>query len=233
MPYTRVFLPLELALRFREIHKMEQRLRQYIGSQTNLEKPIPIDRSTSMKVTRGGVLDPNYIDLFEPEDQRYPTYPEMWLPTGEYETIKKRVETLLDGAALPRKMNPETPHEISFEQLVDLVSTFPFRAGDSFIGWVPTALVRVLEQHRARSPGQRAWLYVREMNRRVTKFSGGALSGAEVVALQKHRGPVFCAFWDQAAAVETVDEPPARRYWYPTLVFDETMARVVVNVSPT
>lgn len=233
MPYTRVFLPLELALRFREIHQMEQRLRQYIASERNLEKPIPIDRGANLKVTRAGVLDPNYIDLFEAEDQRYPSHPEMWLAPGEYESIKSRVEGLL-GRALPREMDPRAPKEIDFATLLDLVRTFPYRRVDSSIGWIPTALTRVLEQQHARAPGQRAWLYVREMNRRVTQLSTGALSGTEIERLQTQAGPVFCAFWDRAKSViVAAGQPEARPYWYPTLLFDASMPRVVVNVSPT
>jgi len=211
---------------------MEQRLRRQLASNEDMAKPIVIERTgKELKVTRAGVLDADYVDLFEPEDQRYPMYPQLWLKKGEWDAIRERIAALLGGSL--RSTDPRDPKPITFDTIIDLVEGFPYDRREPSMSWVPGALCRVLERQRERCGG-RAWLYAREMHRRVRYLDTGILSGPEVNLLRQHGAPVFCAFWDHAAKIKTSSgEEPARAYWHPTLVFDAKMPRVVVNVSPT
>ena len=63
MPFTRVYLPEQLAVRFHEIHRIEGRLRKQLDT-ADMGRPIVIEKPSNLKVTRSAVLDPSYIDVF-------------------------------------------------------------------------------------------------------------------------------------------------------------------------
>jgi hypothetical protein len=74
MPFTRVFLPSQLSLRFHEIHCIERRLRRQLAT-ADMKKQVVLERTATLFPARRGVLDPEFVDAFAAEDQVFPHYP--------------------------------------------------------------------------------------------------------------------------------------------------------------
>jgi len=223
MPLTRVFLPAQLAFRFHEIHCIERRLRRQLAA-ADMGKQIVIERATNLKTTRGTVLDPSYIDVFDGEEQVYPRHPQLDLPRADYEKISERIKSLVGGQLSTK---PQL-QRIDYEELMQLVDTFPYDAKGESSSWIPGVLKRVLEKQRERCAG-RAYLYTRKTQRESRFFATGVLSGKELADLRQQDGPVFCAFRDDGLLISS---GPGAPFWHPSLVLDKDMPSLVVNVTP-
>ena len=223
MPFTRVYLPVQLAVRFHEIHCIESRLRRQLGT-ADLERPVAIEKAANLKVTRSSVLDPTYIDVFDGQEQVYPTHPDFSMSHAKYEGIRKRIQKLVGG-----QLSTE-PQEvlIDYDELLALIDDFPYNMKGESSSWQPGVLRRVIESQRERCQG-RAYLYTRKMNRTTQVFVSAVLEGAVRARLHAMDGPVFCAFRDDGQGIRGV---PANPFWYPTLVLDKNMPSIVVNVTP-
>ncbi len=223
MPYTRVYLPEQLAVRFHEIHCIERRLRNQLRA-ADMGKQIVVEKAGNLKATRGGVLDPSYIDIFDAEEQVFPKHPDFMITRAEYERVQDRVKALVGGQLSTQpQLEP-----IEYDDLLSLVDDFPYDARGESSSWIPGVLRRVLEKQRERCHG-RAYLYTRKTSRKIRVFATGALSGSELADLRSKSGPVFCAFRDDGRGIPGT---PAREFWYPTLVLDRNMQSLVVNVTP-
>ncbi len=223
MPFTRVYLPEQLAVRFHEIHCIERRLRKQLVA-ADMGKQIVIERATNLKPTRSAVLDPSYIDVFDGQEQVYPTHPDFSMTRAEYERIYGRIKALVGG-----QLSTEPQLErIDYDDLLELVDDFPFDARGESSSWVPAVLRRVLERQRERCQG-RAYLYTRRMNRSTRVFATAVLEGPVRARLHAMDGPVFCAFRDDGKKIVGT---PVNEFWYPTLVLDKDMPSMVVNITP-
>jgi hypothetical protein len=223
MPFTRVYLPEQLAVRFHEIHCIERRLRKQLIA-ADMGKQIVIEKASNLKTTRGTVLDPSYIDVFDAEDQVFPKHPDLAMARAEYERIHARVQKLV-GGQLSTSAQLEA---IDYDELLKLVDEFPYNSKFESSSWIPGVLRRVLEKQRERCEG-RAYLYTRKTNRKTRTFATGVLSGKELAELRDMDGPVLCAFRDDG---KLIPAPPANEFWHPTLVLDKGMPSLVVNVTP-
>jgi hypothetical protein len=223
MPYTRVYLPEQLAVRFHEIHCIERRLRKQLVA-ADMGKQIVIEKASNLKPTRGTVLDPSYIDIFDGEEQVFPKHPDFSITRAEYERIHTQVQRWVGG-----QLSTEGQiAQIGYDELLALVDDFPYDAKGESSSWLPGVLRRVLERQRERCNG-RAYIYTRKTTRKIRVFATGALSGPELAELRSKDGPVFCAFRDDGKLIPGV---PANEFWYPTLVLDKNMPSLVVNVTP-
>jgi hypothetical protein len=223
MPFTRVFLPLELAVRFHEIHGIEQRLRKQLES-ADLGKPVVIEKGTNLKPTKNSVLDPTYIDVFVAEEQIYPRYPDLTMSTARVERVGALVHKHLRefGAKPKERIDPVA---ITYEDFVALLEKFPYDDSCDSNSWIPAVLQRVIERQMERTRG-RCYLYGREMQRRTRVFATGALSGDELTRLRALDGPTFCVFRDDGTKIP--GHVP-HRFWYPTIVLDHGTPDMVVN----
>jgi hypothetical protein len=223
MPFTRVYLPEQLAVRFHEIHCIERRLRKQLSA-ADMGKQIVLEKAANLKATRGSVLDPTYIDIFDGEEQVFPKHPDFSMSRGEYERLAERVRELVGGQlSTTRQLVP-----LAYDDLLKLVDEFPYDAKGESSSWLPAVLRRVLERQRERCQ-DRAYLFTRKTNRTLRVFATGALSGPELSELRSKDGPVFCAFRDDGKGIEGLR---ANEFWYPTLVLDKNMPSLVVNVTP-
>jgi hypothetical protein len=222
MHHTRVFLPRALAVRFHEIHRIEQRLRRQLVA-ADMGRPIVIEKASNLKPTRHGVLDPTYVDAFDPEEQVYPIWPDFAMTRAEYERIQAKVQQLV-GGSLSSDFQLEP---ISYDVLLELVDELPYDSSKGSSSWIPGVLQQVLKGHRERCGG-RAYIYTRKTNRRTPEFTTGALSGDALKMLRQQDGPVICAFRDDGRGIPG----GANEFWYPTLVLDHKMPSVIVNTTP-
>jgi hypothetical protein len=223
MPFTRVYLPEQLAVRFHEIHCIERRLRKQLIA-VDMGKQIVVEKAANLKATRNSVLDPSYIDIFDGDEQVFPKHPDFLIKRADYEKIHARVRKLVGGQlSTEAQLVP-----IEYDELLALVDDFPYDAKGESSSWLPGVLRRVLERQRERCNG-RAYLFTRKTNRKIRVFATGALSGPELAELRGKDGPVFCAFRDDG---KLIPDAPANEFWYPTLVLDKNMPSLVVNVTP-
>jgi hypothetical protein len=187
-------------------------------------KQIVIEKAANLKATRGSVLDPTYIDVFDGEEQVFPKHPDFLISRTEYERLNERIRNLVGGQLSTKpQLVP-----LAYDELLTLVDDFPYDARGESSSWIPGVLRRVLEKQRERCK-DRAYLFTRKTNRTLRVFATGALSGPELAELRSKDGPVFCAFRDDGKGIEGV---PANDFWYPTLVLDRNMPSLVVNVTP-
>ncbi len=224
MHLTRVYLPKGLAVRFHEIHMIEQRLRRQLVD-VRMDRQIVIEKAANLYPTRRGVLDAEVVEAFDPQDQVYPHYPKFNMKRAEYDSVSARLRCLL-GEDLD---NDVQEADISFDDLLALVDDFPYDAAKDSGSWNPPVIRRVLEQQRKRCANG-AKLYVRRMNRRRDVLTTGALSGSALEELRSRDVPTFCAFRDDGRGIPT--PPGASDFWYPTVVFDAGMPSVILNLTP-
>ncbi len=227
MPFTRVYLPMQLAVRFHEIHCIERRLRkQLVGA--DMGKQIVVERASNLRTTRSSVLDPNYIDVYDGKEQVYPPHPDFAMSHAEYERIDARIRALVGGHFSDKAQRVV----VEYDQLLALIDDFPYDKKKESSSWVPVVLRRVIEMQRERCKG-RAYLYTRKMSRETRVFVSGVLEGNVREDLHLSDGPVFCAFRDDGKRIRSdAANPPANKFWYPTLVLDKDMPSMVFNITP-
>lgn len=190
MPFTRVFLPKRLALRFHRIHTAEQNLRDLIADGESIER-IPVEVGGELRPTRAGVLETGRILAYTPGQHLYPGQ-----PLVSHDAAKKheaaRVATVSAGGTFPTGRGIYDPVSITLAQMAELLDVLPFDPADED-GWNPRALQGLLKSSEARFNGL-GWLYCRQMKRE--SFTEGALSGAELSRLRAIGRPVLCVFLD-------------------------------------
>jgi hypothetical protein len=190
MPYTRVFLPERLALRFHRIHTAEQHLRELLADPERSAR-IPVEVSEGLRATRPAVLDMRSILAYTPGQHLYPTAPLVSKRAHE-DHERARAETLKLGGAFPDERDQHEPVPISIDDMVGLLLLLPYDSSDEDT-WDPKAIQSVLRSNASRFGGQ-GILYCRRMKR--TRFRQGALSGDELKRLRSLGKPVLCVFLD-------------------------------------
>src|SRR5262249_40994678 len=74
MPFTRVFLPQRLAVRFHRIHEAETALRRLLADPVERTR-VPVQVAGALRPTRPGILDVGSIGAYRPGQQVYPVQP--------------------------------------------------------------------------------------------------------------------------------------------------------------
>ncbi|WP_316195091.1 MULTISPECIES: Z1 domain-containing protein [unclassified Bradyrhizobium] len=73
LPYTRLFIPRHLYYRFRDIHRSDMDLRQFVEDNiARLPTTFPVQVAFSLRATRQGVLEVGKIDTLQPGQHIYP-----------------------------------------------------------------------------------------------------------------------------------------------------------------
>jgi hypothetical protein len=218
MPYTRVFLPEDLAARFHFIHEAEQSLRRHLAADGGPSRII-VETMTSLRATRLNVLDTNNLSAYEPGQHVFPGAPALGRNALDMaEGIERQVKSLI-GDGLPEGAYTE----VSMDNLVSLLKLIPFDT-DLQNTWDPEMLEMVLDRIRGRYPG--GFIFFRKMNRRTKTFATGVLSGPELDQARNKSAPVLCVFRDDGKVLTA-----GRQFWYPTLVLPSSMAMQVFNTS--
>jgi hypothetical protein len=217
MPFTRVFLPEDLALKFHHIHNAEQSLRSQLVA-TSPSSPLAVQTLQNLRATRLNVLDTGSLSAFGPGEQVYPAR-----VSTDRKNFDKIAEKLADafGGSLREDDFVEAPTSV----LVDLVRLAPYDE-ESSPRWAPSAMLQLLEVLTARNGGK-GIVYYRKMHRDKKSFTNrsGALSGAKVKEARGKGVPVLCLFKTTFKGEDGVE------YWYPTLVLPENMPNQVFNIS--
>jgi hypothetical protein len=223
MPFTRVFVPETLAVRFHHIHESEQNLRQQFR-----ETPDPliptIQTVANLRPTRLNVLDGASIGTFEPGQHLYPFVPVYRrAELGESEKrIRKILARLLGKEELDARFI-----EIDIADAKSLIKAVPVSEADED-RWDPKAIFSVLDSISDQCQGK-AFLYLRSIRRKSEehKLLTGAVSDDELTNAKARSRPVLFMFHENGQG-RTWDSVP---FFYPSLVFPSTMKDHVFNVS--
>ncbi len=217
MPFTRVFLPERLALRFHNIHTAEQNLRDLLSDPERRAK-IPVQVADGLRATRLSVLDMGSIEAYTPGQHIYPGQP---LVTGNAHKAHDKAEAailrLLGGTWREHKEGELL--DISIDDILGVLDRLPYDEKECG-NWDPDGIRGTLESARA-AVGSKAFLYAREMKRET--FAQGALGGSALKALRACGRPVLCVFKDVGRKYRRIraEAPYDGIFWYPTIVLPE------------
>jgi hypothetical protein len=218
MPYTRVFLPEDLAFRFHGIHVAEQRLRQQLAT-TRADARIVVETVPGFRATRPNVLDTGTISAYGPAEQVYPFAPALDRASlAKSPKIEAALKKAMGGSLTPHKFV-----DVPLETLVELMRIVPYPENDAG-SWDPEMLGKILLRLKDRYRG-RGVIYYRQMKRETARLTTAAASGSETKLAKQQGVPAFFLFRDTGKYLG-VEE-----FWYPTLLLPEDMSVQVFNVS--
>lgn len=222
MPYTRVFLPEDLAARFHFIHAAEQNLRKQLENDDG-QSTVIVETMQALRATRLNVLDTSSLAAYEPGHHLYPGQSALDPRSLDAApTIERAVRKALGGTLREKEFV-----EVAIETMADLLKRIPFRQDNANL-WEPDRLVQLLERLRNRY-GRRAFIFYRTMRRTRQTLATGALFGDELRAAREQRAPVLCVFRDDGR--DLAGPAHGRAYWYPTLVLPADMPTQVFNTT--
>lgn len=208
MPYTRVFLPPQLAARFREIHLAEEKLRGILRRERGGEQ-VPIKIAAGTRATRPGALETGSLRVYGGDIQQ--VAPRFLLRDGD-RARQVRDVLLREGVPLREASIDRRGRQVSVAVLSELVELLQPRADDPG-RWDLDAirgLVRAYDEEFAGS----GIVYVRWFDDEPDDARTRArLRGTEVDTIQRlsPRAPALALiYWQNEASPEL---------WFPTLVF--------------
>lgn len=226
LPYTRVFLPFRLALRFHSIHESEAALRSLLVSAATNES-VPVAVVNNLRPTRPGILDAGALGAFRPGQQIYPV-----VPVHEPQLLgsaTERIDGLL-SAMLGDPFRRNVFAEAELERLLELIDAVPVRPeepGD----WSSATIAQVLRSIGPTYDGK-CTLFARDFERTGPELENGAISGTEQARARDERRPVL--FMLRESGVRPAGTPNSWSgvpFWYPTLVFPPDMPNQIFNAS--
>ncbi len=224
MPYTRVFLPETLAIRFNGIHDAESSLRELL-TDPDTRKRVPVKVAGQLRPTRPGVLDVGAIAAYRPGQQVRPIEPKYRAEDlgNSSERITSIVERSCGGTVVHHQYV-----EIAIEAVAEIIESV--RTHDEELGdWDPEAIVRVLRLV-SDDYGGRGLLFVRDApKRKGPTLPTGVMSGPEQQDARSKTRPVLFLARFPGTGEGWAGVP----FWHPTLVFPSDMANWVFNISRT
>lgn len=228
MPFTRVFLPEDLAARFHFIHTAEQNLRRQLSSEDALSK-LSVETMAQLRATRLNVLDTSNLAAYEPGQHVYPQRPALEKNAKKAADRAAQIERALKrviGDALPA--SEFVP--VEREQFIELLKLMPVSDEDADF-WDAVMFERVLV--RVKAHWTHGFIYFREMSRRGSEkskgtFPTGAFSGDELALARSKSGPVLGCFRDDGKKLPAAN---GLTFWYPSLVFPSNMPTQVFNLT--
>jgi len=221
MPFTRVFLPRSLALRFWGIHEAEEELRDLLPNVDALDK-VPVRVVGELRATRYGVLDTGSVMTIRSGKHLYPPFAKVDLSSSRVRRVEKEM----------RKIWPEWkdvgrygPDDVSLEKIGEILDLLAYKE------WDDKALLVILSSVASKKNSIK--MVYRDMDRGVRRtladqsLATGALSGEELAVARKRSVPTFFLFrqvkarpcWDNSL------------FFYPSIVFPASMPNHVYNDS--
>lgn len=208
LDYIRVYLPPQLAMRFRELHDGEEALRRAATSETD-PKTILIRLPQASRATRPNALDPNAIrGVRAGRDQLNPQQ----LKVDPKSAAK--VAELLVSAGVPTSEGldrNDRPTKVPTAKIEEIVNAVAVAADDPGI-WDSDMVLALIKSYQDALQGEMT-VYVRQMG--DTDRTRARLSGPEIELLRKASSQA------PSLALLHSGEAGAPQGWYPTIVMPE------------
>lgn len=216
MPFTRVFLPRTLAIRFRQIHESEQALRELLSGKSD-SSSTQVEVAGDLKPTRSNILDIGSLGAYRPGQQVYPT-----VPINDAKELGESVQKLgvLIARAFGGQIRQKSFQQVELSVIKEMISIVRVRDGDG--DWHTKALLQVLDATASRY-ASKAFLFVRDFDREKSTLPTGAISGDEQAAARAKGAPVLFMFKGKKGKVWLAD------IWYPTVSFPADMPAIIFN----
>lgn len=223
MPYTRVFLPRALALRFHLIHTSEAGLRKLLADAGSADH-VPVEVPAGLRATRPGVLDVNQVSSYRPAQQVFPhvpVYRQKDLSTSYTKKLEKLIEAAFGGT-----LSWNDFHEVELDAILDIVRAMKTDVGHPG-SWDKDVLEAVLTARQ--KVESRGIVFARKMDRTGSDFflATGAMSGPELSTSRAFNKPVLALFKQEGVPGKWDGVP----FWYPTIVLPGSMSTQVFNTS--
>jgi hypothetical protein len=219
MPYTRVYLPLRLASRFKEIHESEEQLRDVLRHEANGEH-LPIRVAAGSRATRPNATEPAILQVFRAGlDQIFPHF--------VLESDEKALEVLEKlqqlGAPIEENTRAQRTMKVPLNDLLDIVDLIPVPDADPG-RWKNASIRAIMESFREQYNGLGS-VYVRRLEEAPPQagWVRGRLSGDEIRIIREAAEGV------PALALMYLGTGTQPRGWYPTLVLPPGQATYIVN----
>ena len=220
MPYTRVFLPETLAVRFHRLHASDSELRADLRNPESRER-ILVHVAGTLRPTRPGVLDLGSIAGYAPGQQVYPTEP--CYTSEDLGNSTQRIAAIVDRAC-----NGAVQHkqflDVALDDIIEVIQSV--KTHDQEVGdWDPETISRVLRAISQKYNG-RGELYLRTLDATGPRLLSGAIGGPEQSRARALKKPVLFL-------MEESGNPNKNwagvSFWYPTLVFPSDMGHWIFN----
>ncbi len=214
MPYTRVFLPRQLAALFKDIHDSEETLRAIYQRQERGED-VPIQIAGGARATRIGALEGNERVYEGALGQVSPHF-----TINDLDRIRE-VSRILAAAGVPLSADRDNrATRVPLDVIRSLVAQLEARPEDAG-RWSAEAVLGLIDVHDERYNGQGV-VYVRAFEQRPDEQrTRGRLSGPEIEIIRQASPEVpalVLLYWQNEAAPVL---------WYPTLVLPRDMPTYV------
>jgi hypothetical protein len=219
LPFTRVYLPLRVAARFKEIHEAEEELRALIRRQAAGEEVL-VRVATGTRATRPNATEPSVLRVVGAGlDQLFPLFVE------EDQAAAMRLRGMLIAAGVPIALGERAGRAtaISLEMMFELIEAVPIVDGDPG-RWSAGSISALVESFREQYQGN-ATVYVRGLTERPPPggWIRGRLSGPEIGLIRGAAPGV------PVLALMYLDEPDRPSGWYPTLVLPPNTPAYILN----
>jgi hypothetical protein len=225
LAYTRLFVPKYLYYRFRDIHRSDQDLRQYIEEHKDNPSTFPVEFTYDLRTTRQGVLSVNTADTLNPGKQVYPNIVTVPQPPSVFSKVLLKLEGYFDRNAEELEEVGREGVIISGKAAMELVSFIKTKSDNT---WRDRTIPAVVEKIAGKFKKQ-VMLKFRSASRAVDKegfFSTGVLSGPEYDEAKAASLPTL---W--IVAVETKAESAVgfgKKFMYPTFVIPGKLEKLLM-----
>jgi len=216
MPYTRVYLPRQLAILFREIHQSEESLRGIVSRRLAGED-VPVRVAGGSRATRPGALETGALRVYDGDlGQVSPYY--MIRDAASVEGVRRLLlENNVPLNELDRERRSRRVPLAAIRSLVDVLEPREDDPGR----WLPDAVLGLIGTYEGAYGGE-GIVYVRRFDNAPDETRTRArLSGPEIEIIRaaSPRVPALALLhWGRGDAPEL---------WYPTLVFPTGMPTYV------
>ena len=224
LPFTRLFIPLHLYYRFRDIHHSDRDLREYIESHGETPATFPIEYTSVLRATRTDVLDVNKTDALIPGMQIYPNFIVLPQKKQARTSIRSKLQAHLGhGSHLERR--GKSGVKISVQEALSIVSAIKTRSRNTW----RDATIEAVVKRVAREFGNEVMLKFRSARRTIAKdgfISTGTLSGDEFQTAKSEKMPTL---W--IIDVESTEQSGAGgglNFMYPTFVIPDSLPKLLI-----
>lgn len=224
LDYTRLFIPKHLYYRFRDIHRSDEDLRDFIEEHKDLPATFPVEYTFNLRTTRPGVLDVNRTDTLSPGMHIFPNYIALPQKLRSYNKVLRLLQKHFELSSI-KDLERRGKEGVIIKPSDASALVGPIRTRSKNT-WRDATISAVIDKVAGKFRNK-VVLRFRTAQRTVGDdgfVSTGTLSGTELRAAQKSSAPTL---WIMAATTRPGSAVAAgQKFMYPTLVIPESLRKL-------